>query len=722
MFPKNLTFLILILLFSKISAQDFPGKINMEPAPKWIKEYEITALRESYDLDLVKIHEEVQKNQLTQETYFRDVYYINTVAGLNKIQSYSTDLSPDFETFYLHGVTITRNGKEIQLNHNLHTEFYYNNRQIGGEYYRGVSSVYIYMEELKVGDIIEIEFTEKGFQPDMHGKILATDYIDNKKLLGKNIYRILTYKGKTITYTPINIDVNPTFYQGKDYNEFENIVIQTEIPPAIEDPSWVEKDRVICQTDNEDWSDLVALFIENHKLDEKPQKLLVDKVTELTQKITDKEKQAKAILDFVQGEIRYLDYGLLEPKRPETVLKHGFGDCKSKTLLAIKMLETIGVKAWPVSVNSNGLDDRYLQSYGQPFNHEIMEFVLAKDTLFYDATTAQNYGDIRESNVDDYRYGLRVLEGTNALSVIKHKRNSKIVAAIEINPYEGDFSIDFNLMRTVEFYGDLANKAIYTYKKNGIKKVKENYFMPQYGQDACRLNSGDSNIKQSFEYFENEGRAILKEELLSCGEWLDSNASMMKFTPEPLHQWLTLEENGTTYFNLPDFEELEFHYKIFEPNDIGFKADTFQLQNDWIDYSKLTYKKGDTIFAQYKAKFLVDYLPVSRYEEVHDDLLSIQDGLDVFNMSSDNTNNISLDNYPSSVKRFKIISWIILILIIVTVIIIMLVLIRGFKKRKKLRARVTILEQENRTLQQQLHENILIKTDDKGSNEKVTDS
>lgn len=61
-------------------------------------------------------------------------------------------------------------------------------------------------------------------------------------------------------------------------------------------------------------------------------------------------------LRFVQDEIRYLgiEFGINshKPYSPHIVLKRRFGDCKDKSLLLTLVLHELGIKAWPVLVNS----------------------------------------------------------------------------------------------------------------------------------------------------------------------------------------------------------------------------------------------------------------------------------------------------------------------------------------------------------------------------------
>ena len=124
--------------------------------------------------------------------------------------------------------------------------------------------------------------------------------------------------------------------------------------------------------------------------------MIKNKVELLTKGIDKKEDKIKAILDFIQRDIAYLAYGLINPKRPELTLEKQYGDCKSKSLLTIKMLECIDVAAFPVVVHTKGIDERTINSHAFIFDHEVIEFVHNGDTILFESL---NFNIIRGDKI-----------------------------------------------------------------------------------------------------------------------------------------------------------------------------------------------------------------------------------------------------------------------------------------------------------------------------------
>ncbi len=116
-----------------------------------------------------------------------------------------------------------------------------------------------------------------------------------------------------------------------------------------------------------------------------PLQALADK---LTQGISDPREQAKAIYNWVSGNIRYvaifLEFGGVVPHSAQAVLDAKYGDCKDFTTLLGALLTAKGIKNAPVLVNAT-------DSYALPkvasvsaFNHAIT--YLPDFHLFVDAT------------------------------------------------------------------------------------------------------------------------------------------------------------------------------------------------------------------------------------------------------------------------------------------------------------------------------------------------
>jgi transglutaminase-like putative cysteine protease len=106
----------------------------------------------------------------------------------------------------------------------------------------------------------------------------------------------------------------------------------------------------------------------------------------------------RAVHRWVAQDIRYVAIALglsgYRPRKPEQVIRTGFGDCKDKATLFVSALRHLGLDAYPVLLSSTGGVRRELPSI-QQFDHEIAAVPLGKGYQFVDLTAnVVPYGEL----------------------------------------------------------------------------------------------------------------------------------------------------------------------------------------------------------------------------------------------------------------------------------------------------------------------------------------
>jgi transglutaminase-like putative cysteine protease len=106
----------------------------------------------------------------------------------------------------------------------------------------------------------------------------------------------------------------------------------------------------------------------------------------------------RAVHRWVAQDIRYVAIALglsgYQPRKPEQVIRTGFGDCKDKATLFVSALRHLGIDAFPVLLNSSGGVRRELPSIDQ-FDHEIAAVTRGKGYEFVDLTAnVVPYGEL----------------------------------------------------------------------------------------------------------------------------------------------------------------------------------------------------------------------------------------------------------------------------------------------------------------------------------------
>ena len=107
----------------------------------------------------------------------------------------------------------------------------------------------------------------------------------------------------------------------------------------------------------------------------------------------------------------YQDYGLYRSYQPYWCINGNRGDCKAKTNITIELLKRLGIKAFPVLVNSpsyiSQLDD--IPSLAN-FNHVMVQFIFKNDTILVDPTSTNQGDKIGAYFIPNYQKGLAIYD------------------------------------------------------------------------------------------------------------------------------------------------------------------------------------------------------------------------------------------------------------------------------------------------------------------------
>ncbi len=676
------------------------NNICITEKPSWVKEYlfpEIT----KYDNDLPIIHYENQYNSVTKEHYRKMFYYVNNVKGKKDFKSFYFNYDPEYESVFLNSYKIYREGKEIELTDKTKTNQLIKEEIVSGKEYDLEGGITIINEKVKTGDLIEISYTVKGYQPDKHGFFSFKQDLYLDDLRGKSYSLIIENEKEEIKHKVLNSEIEVKKYKKNGWNYHEYNFLQNKSTIFYNQVLWHSVIPKIYFYADKQWKDIVEINLKNHKLEIPPSEKVINKVQKLTKNSKTLEEKILNILDFTQKRIEYLDYGLIEPKKTDVTLDLEYGDCKSKSLLTIKMLEVLGVKAWPIIVNSKGFDERFIDTPTfSTFNHEVIEYVYEKDTLIFDSTTFPQYGTLKDRQEHHFRYGLRTIPGTNKMTKLDIVNDNEI--SIEITyktlkeldsiPDRYDFvHMNFILGISSKIKGNIVNQFEHINHNNGKKNFFSNYYCNnfiEHYQNIFKYNFSD--FESSFLFHEKEreiNTSFVYNNFEAESTTLNRiNLDYKKGGSALVHpfQFLNIRKKDEigVYFNLSKFKKQEVLIKLKRPVWVNkFKEDSLTINTDWMDYKMKTWEKNDTIYSLVSTNFLKLTLDSTRYDEVKE----IQEQI----LKS---NNLLLFKEKSKIERKgfwkyyggKIIAWSILISIIGLFILPIILYIKTRKKIKRL--------------------------------------
>nr|WP_321248041.1 DUF3857 domain-containing transglutaminase family protein [uncultured Psychroserpens sp.] len=469
--------LLFIFSFSFSYAQ-----IKIINTPQWVvnQSYE-----EKPDIDLDEISyglltllSDEQIHIPKKERYIRFVRKITDNVGVQDGSTISINYDPTYQQLLLHNITVIRQGKTInKLNLN---DFQTIRQESNAEsyIYDGSLNAVANLSDIRDGDILDVSYTVKGFNPIHGNKFSHGTTLDDYQPVGKiNFYLISKNK---LQYKMLNTDLEPEIANTNGYTTYNWQTTLTKTP-TFEDnmPNWYLPYQNVFVTDYENWDAVVDWALSIYEDNVEPSKALKTKIEQIKNSSEYEGERITATLKFVQDEIRYLGLesgiGAYQPFSPNKVLKQRFGDCKDKSWLMVTMLRNMGIKAYPVLINSSYGESlhQFLPS-PKVFDHVVVKVVDSTSTdLFYDPTISNQFGSYKSVSFPNYGKALVIKDGVTALENItsKSKNLVEVYDTFDLATVGGPGTL--NIMTV--YRGGEADAMRASYKLNSLSSISKDF-------------------------------------------------------------------------------------------------------------------------------------------------------------------------------------------------------------------------------------------------------
>lgn len=126
----------------------------------------------------------------------------------------------------------------------------------------------------------------------------------------------------------------------------------------------------------DDWSHIkkwAGTLFENERIKTNEVNLITDKIK---LDYNTEQGRIKGVYEYLNNNIRYIyshvGRGGYTPHRPDEILKQGFGDCKDQTMLAVVLLNELGIEAHPALVNTQQANRFTPERYNPSFDHMLV--------------------------------------------------------------------------------------------------------------------------------------------------------------------------------------------------------------------------------------------------------------------------------------------------------------------------------------------------------------
>lgn len=468
-----------VLLLFLLSTSSFFSQVLKENTPNWVDN--INYVDTNIDKDDVSdgsfiLLYDSQVNASKKVAYTRLATKITDNVGIQNASTINVSYDPTYQVLKFHTINVIRDGKIInKLNI---SNFQVMRRELNAEIYLydGSLSAVMNITDVRSGDIIDYSYSIYGFNP-LSKKFSGSFYLNDVNPIGKVNISVLS-KNK-LAHKAFNTNTAPTITSINNLYKYKWTVNNTKKLDFEENtPSWKLIYDIIFISEYNSWAEVVDWGLDLYQVNTKIDNKLQSKINEIDRANKIQGEKIKATLDFVQNDVRYLglEFGIggYKPFTPNTVFERRFGDCKDKSLLMITMLKAMGIKAYPMLVNTSlkGTIKNILPS-PKFFDHCVVKVIDDNNAYYYDPTISNQGGSYDSTHFPNYGFGLVLQKGNTSFDEIEPFSENKTEIFEE-------YTIDTigkgaKLKVVSKYYESEADNMRNYFKNNSINAIKKEY-------------------------------------------------------------------------------------------------------------------------------------------------------------------------------------------------------------------------------------------------------
>lgn len=463
-------------LIAAVSPPEAAFRITPEPIPSWVEPVTWTVLaaanpsRSPGEVLLSDAQDELTPQGCAY--YYRNVIRLLNAEGVRQNAEQKVVFSPEYQRVSWHTLSLTR-GSEV-LDRLATAQFKQLQRELDleAQIVTGRTTLATVLEDVRVGDIIEIAYTIHDTNPVMRGHMSARHYVGSG---------YPTQHARIQVRTPISgLSVKPSVRVPPGTRGLPDALFRpSALRAAIQENHageqrvflWESKGQPALQFDEmlpasaapyypmvqfstfRTWTEVAEwaepLFALSPDLPESVQSLLAG-----WKKDPEVARRIEAAVKWVQNEIRYFAMAVgphnLKPRTPAEVCASRFGDCKDKSLLLAGLLRQLGVEAWPALVNTQWQGElRELSPSPFAFNHAIVAYRVNHQLQWIDPTIKGQRATAGTWSLPPYRCALILRRDESDLTDIatpaQKEPDTVTFESIRIDPQNGEATVELQV-------------------------------------------------------------------------------------------------------------------------------------------------------------------------------------------------------------------------------------------------------------------------------------
>ncbi|CAG0931799.1 Lipoprotein NlpI [Rhodocyclaceae bacterium] len=399
--------------------------VRAAPLPSWaLPLADVPSTHRKDPLVLRLAETQISANGLTGYLVHRALQ-VNDASALAQIGQYGIGFVPEYQQLLLHSVRILRGGEIHDRTETVKIRVLERETGLENGVYSGQVSAVLLLEDVRIGDTLQITYTTVGANPVFGGTFsqeVSWDQPEATEL--RKVSLVMPQERKIAWRMQGDREATAVVPQESIVNGARILRFEGRGMDAVrtepQTPAEYLHARFLQFSEYRDWASVglwaQGLFARDARLPSELQPVL-----ERLRSLPSREQRASEALQWVQNEIRYFSVSLGEsshrPYAPSEVVHRRYGDCKDKTLLLVTILREVGIEAVPVLVSARApkRPSRMLPS-PDVFDHVIARVKIGSNVYLLDPTRIGQRGPLaRMGTVPEGSSLLVVAPGASAL-------------------------------------------------------------------------------------------------------------------------------------------------------------------------------------------------------------------------------------------------------------------------------------------------------------------
>ncbi len=443
-----------------------PG-FQIGPIPSWVEEIAVGSERGNGGIYYRLLDEQVLLEAQTQTHYARVVKQVNDNSGLGSAGTVRVVFDPGFERLSFHRIEIQRGSQRLNALDRSRIQLLQRETNLEQLMYDGRVTAMLTLQDLRVGDVIDLAYSIRGANPVFRGKYVNTAWMmasEGATLQAR--FRLLAPEQRSIQYRPsVDTEVATRQVGGLRETVFLRKNVAQWQGDAITPQQYYVRDQVRL-SEFQNWNEVAVwaaeLFASAHT---EGVPAVVEVANRIRAQSSQTQEQVRLALDFVQKEVRYFGTEVgpysHQPALAAKVLAQRFGDCKDKTALLISLLRELNVAAQPVLASlrmRETLDDSFATPLA--FDHAIARVAVGDRSYWLDGTRAMQTGPLARRESGGLGKMLVLEPGAQGLSnapAAALQERVEVEDVLEVS----DWKSTPKLRSTTTYFGEAAEQMRY---------------------------------------------------------------------------------------------------------------------------------------------------------------------------------------------------------------------------------------------------------------------